>query len=270
MARFAVSLPLIVLLASFTSAQNPPKSDPQVLSLARRAMLALTGNTIVNDVTLSGDAIWKAGPDSESGTATAYGKTNVDSRIDLVVGSEKRSELRNSAKGLPQGAWINDDGKSTASAMHNCWTDAVWFFPELISLSAVSNDNFRNSQTQLVLTYIGLETRNDQPVQHIQSYQVVTNETPRQAAFTKNISTVNYYLDAQTLIPLSITFGAHPDNAASVNIAVEIDFSDYKQVDGILVPFHITKRLQGNLLLDFKVKSVAVNTGLPDSLFATH
>ena len=58
------------------------------------------------------------------------------------------------------------------------------------------------------------------------------------------------------------------DDDASTNIAVEIDFSNYQLVNGILVPFHITKVWQGNPLLDFTVTNMAVNSGLPDSLFS--
>jgi hypothetical protein len=223
----------------------------------------------VSDVKLSGNAVWNSGTSAESGTATAYAKTNVSSRLDLALPSGKRSELRSSVGGSPRGAWINGSGKLTLSAVHNCWTDAVWFFPGLTSLSAANSGRFRSSQAKLVLVYVGLETRDDRSVQHIQSYQYLASTVPRKTAFIQKISTVDYYLDAQTLVPLSLTFSAHPDNDASTNIAVEVDYSDYQQTHGILVPFHITKLWQGNPLLDFTVTNVAVNSGLPDSLFST-
>ncbi len=262
MARFVVVVSLILLLGSLAFAQNPPQSNPQAVSLATQAMTALLNGVTVSDITLSGNAVWTSGTDSETGTATAYGKTNVESRLDLSLNGGNRSELRNSAGGSPQGAWINASGQSTPSALQNCWTDAVWFFPALTSLSAVNTD------ATLVLVYVGLETKNGRSVQHIQSYHYVASTHPKVTAFTQQMSTVDYYLDAQTLVPLSITFSAHPDNAASTNIAVEIDFLNYQLVKGILVPFHVTKVWQGNPLLDFTVTNVAINSGLPDSLFS--
>jgi hypothetical protein len=262
MARYRFGVPLVLLLASAAFAQTQPQSDPQAVSLATQAITALTNGVAVSDVTLSGNAVWTSSTDSENGTATAYGKTTAESRVDLVLSGGNRSELRNSTGGSPQGEWINASGQSTPSALQNSWTDPVWFFPALTSLSAATTD------ATLVLVYVGLETQNGRSVQHIQSYHYVASKLPKVTAFTQQMSTVDYFLDSQTLVPLSITFNAHPDDDATTNIAVEVDFSNYQQVSGILVPFHVTKLWQGNPLLDFTVTSVAVNSGLPDSLFS--
>jgi hypothetical protein len=269
MARCGFAAPLILVLVSVVFAENTPQSDPRAVSLATQAMSALMNGVAVSDVTLSGNAVWNSGANAESGTATAHAKTNVSSRLDLILPSGKRSELRNSVGGFPRGAWINGSGKLTLSSVHNCWTDAVWFFPGLTSLSAANSGRFRSSQAKLVLVYVGLETRNNRSVQHIQSYQYLASTVPQKTAFTQKMSTVDYYLDAQTLVPLSVTFSAHPDNDASTDIAVEVDYSDYQQTHGILVPFHITKLWQGNPLLDVTVTNVAINSGLPNSLFST-
>lgn len=51
MARFAVGVPLVLLLASVVSAQNPPQSDPQALNLVAQSFTALTGGTVITDAT---------------------------------------------------------------------------------------------------------------------------------------------------------------------------------------------------------------------------
>jgi len=252
----------LLLLVSVAFAQNPPQSDPRAVALATQAMTAVTNGVAVSDVTLSGNAVWTSGTDSDSGTATAYGKTNVESRLDLVLSGGNRSELRNSTGDSPQGAWINASGQSTPSAVQNCWTDAVWFFPALTSLSAVNTD------ATLVLVYVGPETKNGRSVQHIQSYHYVSSKISKVTTFAQQMSTVDYFLDSQTLVPTSITFNAHPDDDSTTNIAVEVDFSNYQLVNGILFPFHVTKFWQGNVLLDFTITNMAVNSGLPDSLFS--
>jgi hypothetical protein len=262
MARYWFGVSLILLVVSAVLAQGSPQSDPQAVSYANQAMTALLNGVVVTDVTLSGNAVWTSGTDSETGTATAYGKTNVESRLDLALSGGNRSELRNSTGGSPQGAWINAGGQSTPSASQNCWTDAVWFFPALTSLSAVNTD------PTLVMVYVGLETQNGRPVQHLQSYHYIASRLSKVTTFTQQMSTVDYFLDAQTLVPLSITFNAHPDDDATTNIAVEVDYSSYQLVNGILIPFHVTKLWQGNPLLDFRVINVVVNSGLTDSLFS--
>src|SRR5713101_6306882 len=105
MARCRFGVPLILLLVSVASAQNPRQSDPQAVSLATQAMTALMNGVAVGDITLSGNAVWTYGTNTYSGTTTAYGKTIVESRLDLALSAGNRSELRNSGGGSPQGAW---------------------------------------------------------------------------------------------------------------------------------------------------------------------
>jgi hypothetical protein len=241
---------------------SPPVSDPKAVALAAQAIAALTGGTAVSDVTISGSVVWTSGPRNATGTVVAYGKTSAMSRIDLTVGSGNRSEIRNNTNASAQGTWINAAGQSNSAAAQNCWTDPVWFFPALTSLSAVTTDN------TLVLTYVGLETRNGVSVQHIRSYHCVASKFLEFTAFTQRASKVDYYLDAPTLVPLWITFNAHPDNDANTDIPVEIDFSDYQLVSGVLVPYHITKLWQGSPLFDFTATNATINSGLPDSLFS--
>jgi hypothetical protein len=241
---------------------SPPVSDPKAVALATQAIAALSNGVAIGDVTMSGNVVWTSGLHNGSGSVVAYAKTSAMSRIDLTLGAGNRSEIRNNTSGSPQGAWINAAGQSNAYAAQNCWTDPVWFFPALSSLSVVTTDN------TLVLTYVGMETRNGLSVQHIQSYRYVVSKFLEFTTFTQRASKVDYYLDAPTLVPLAITFSAHPDNDAVTDIPVEIDFSDYQLVNGVLVPYRITKIWQGSPLFDFRATNVTVNSGLPDSLFS--
>jgi hypothetical protein len=125
MARCLFGVPLILLLASVASTQTPPQSDPKAVAFATQSIAALTNGMATVDVTLSGNAIWTTGTNTESGTATACGKTNMESRLDSTLSGGNRRKLRRSAGGCPQSAWINASGQSSPCASHNCWTDAV-------------------------------------------------------------------------------------------------------------------------------------------------
>lgn len=252
---------VVISLSTYCVCQNPPPSDPQALALAAKAIAALTGGTPVQDATLTGKVTWVVGPTLQTGTATSYAKGTAESRIDMVLTGGNRSEIRNSSTGTPQGAWLDASGNSNAYAYQNCWTDANWFLPQLSSLLAVASD------PSVVLTYIGQETRNKLSVLHIQSYRYVYSTATNATAFNQQISTMDYYLDPTSLLPIAIVFNAHPDDDASTNIPVEVDFANYQAVNGVQVPFHIQKLWQGDLLLDFTVANAALNTGLNDSLF---
>jgi outer membrane lipoprotein-sorting protein len=117
----------------------------------------------------------------------------------------------------------------------------------------------------VVLSYVGQETRNGESVQHIRSYVYQSNPPP--GVSTQQLSTMDFYLYAGTLLPVATVFTAYPDTGAGTNINVEIDFSNYQSLSGVLVPLHIQRYSQGNLLVDITVSGAAFNTGLPLSLF---
>ena len=136
MARCGYGVPLVLLLVSVASAQNP-QSDPQALTLASRAIAALTNGVAVSDVALTGTVTWIAGSDKETGTTTQQAKGTGESRVDLDLSGGARTEIRNDiASNFPQGASIQSGGAQQGWAMHNCWIKASWFYPALSFLAA--------------------------------------------------------------------------------------------------------------------------------------
>jgi hypothetical protein len=224
------------------------------MAYAARSIAALTGGNAISDVTLTGTVTWNG---TDSGTAMLRALGTSESRMDLALSSGTRTEIRDAQTGVALGQWINPDSTSGAFAFHNCQTDSAWFFPALGSLAAGSN---------VVLTYIGQETRNGGAVQHIQSYVYQPNQ-PSAGPTPQQLSTMDFYLDASTLLPVAIAFNAHPDNNALANLPIEVDFSNYQSINGVAVPMHIQRHQQGNLQVDLVVTGATFNTGLPLSIF---
>jgi hypothetical protein len=253
----AVTLVTIAVLTCYASAQNQlPASNSQAVAYAAQSIAALTGSATVSDVTLTGTVTWNAGTDT--GTVTLRALGTGESRMDLALSSGTRTEIRDAQTGVPLGQWINPNGTSGLYAFQNCQTDAAWFFPALGSLAAPS----------VVLSYVGQETRNNKIVQHIQSYFYQANPPP--GIPTQQLSTMDFYLDATTYLPVAVGFNAHPDNGSGANLPTEVDFSNYQSVSGVLVPMRIQRYLQGNLLVDITVSNASFNTGLPLSDFSVN
>jgi hypothetical protein len=255
--RRVIRLLFVLAIPVLTFGQNPPASDPQALSYAAQSIASLTGGNSISDVTLTGNVTWN-GSGSDTGTATLLALGTGESNTNLSLTSGTRSEIRDAQTGIPLGKWINPDTTSGYFASQNCWTDAVWFFPALGSLAAGPN---------VVLSYIGQEIRNGGTVQHIQSYVYDPNWPSGVTPSDQQLSTLDFYLDANTLLPVALTFNAHPDNNANTNLLIEVDFSNYQNVSGPMVPMHIQKYTQGNLLLDLTLSGAAFNSGLPLSDF---
>jgi hypothetical protein len=257
MPRFGVSLPLL-LLGSVAFAINPPASDPRAVALAAQSIAELTGGTKIADVTLTGSVTWNG---SDSGTATLWALGTAESRADFAITGGTRTEIRDAQTGVLLGQWIAPNGLTGKFATHNCWTDAVWFFPALSSLAAGPG---------VVLSYIGQESRNGGSVQHIRSYTYSSNQAFAPSSIFQQFSTIDFYLDATTLLPTAVTFNVHPDGNAGVNLLAEVDFSNYQNVNGIIVPMHIQKFQQGNLMADIALSGASFNTGLTLSIFTVN
>jgi hypothetical protein len=236
----------------------PATSSPQAVALANQALATLTGSIQVNDVTLTGTGTRTAGSDVESGSVSLKALAGGESRLDLTVAGGTRSEIRNlDSNGASQGFWIGLDGTAHSMANHNCATDAAWFFPALSALSQLSNPN-------LIVTYIGNETKGGANVQHL--HFVIQN--PVASGLFQQLGAEDIYLNASTNLPVAITFYAHPDNDASANLLVEVDYSNYQAVNGVQVPFRIQRLLNGTVLFDLAVQSATLNSGLTSAAFS--
>lgn len=256
--------------ANISAQQQPvPPSQAQAVALATNALSALSGGQAISDVTLTGTATRIAGSDVGSGTVTLKALGSLDSRMDLSLSSGTRSEIRNASNGVPQGSWLAPNGSVNSMALHNCFTDAAWFFPAFTVLSLASSP-------YVTATYVGAETKNNLAVQHLHFASVSAVQATGPAGLRgpvvslATLSSTDVYLDSSSLLPVALAFNTHPDNDALTNIPVEIDFSNYQAVNGVQIPFHIQKFLNASLLLDLTIQAASLNSGLTDSAFASN
>ncbi len=254
MARLVLFLSLVTFFLTTASfAQTAAVSDQQALSLAQKSITTLVGNTSLSDVRLQGNVIAIFGVDSETGTGTFEVKGTGESRVDLNLDKQVRSDVRSFTGGLPNGAWKRDAANSETYALHNCWTDAAWFFPGLSALAQTSNSSF-------IFQYLGQQKHGSVNAEHLRIFQQGPGAIPR-------LSTMDFYLDAVSLLPLAVGFNQHPDNDLLTDIPIEIEFANYQPVNGVQVPFHFQKLFNGGVMLDITVTSAVLNTGLSDGVF---
>jgi hypothetical protein len=233
----------------------------QAISLLKNASAAMSNGTAVSDISLSGSATRIAGSDQESGQVSFEAKGTQESKIVLSLTGYTYTEVRSFANGAAVGSYVGPDGVVHATAFHNCFADAAWFFPLL------SSDAFAVSNPDLNAAYIGQETFNGSTVQHVATWQSVSSPDSSAALGIAHLTTMDWYLDATTSIPIGLRFTTHPADDASKDFAVEIRFSNYQLLNGVLVPFRVQKFLNGGLVLDLMISSAVVNSGISDSDF---
>jgi len=266
--RLALLACLLGVVVSSYAQQAPTAvtQDPAALVLVAKSLVALGGSTTISDITLTGTATRIAGSDTGTGTVTLKALGTVSSRMDLSLSDGTYSEIRTAVNGAPQGSWLSPTGAYNSMAMHNCFTDAAWFFPALTVLSQTSNP-------YLTISYVGQATKNGIQVQHLRfafTSAVSATSLAGLADPLIALSSTDVYLDASSLLPVALAFYTHPDNNSVVNISVEVDFSNYQTVNGIQVPHHIQKFLDGSLFLDMTIQSAALNSGLTVSAFSSN
>jgi hypothetical protein len=256
-------LSIVTLSTHAQQASTGVTQNPAAILLARNSVAVLSGSVQIADITLTGTATRVAGSDTGSGTVTLKALGTSSSRMDLSLSDGTFSEIRTAPSGAPQGEWLAPNGSYNTMAMHNCFTDAAWFYPALTVLSETLNSN-------LSIIYVGQETKNGISVQHLHFASNSAAQTTGVADPLVTLSSTDVYLNSSSLLPVAFAFNTHPDNNALLNIPVEVDFSNYEAVNGVQVPFHIQKFLNGSLFLDMTIQSAAVNSGLTVSAFSSN
>jgi len=260
MRRLAITLLFLFCIGvsafAQTISQPAPTSDAHAISSAQQSIAALTGGASISDVTLNANVISILGSDNETGTGTFRAKGSSESRVDLTLSSGTLSETRSLQNGGPTGAWSRNGSAAISQAPHNVLTDASWFFPALSCLSQYASSSY-------VFEYIGQEQHSGVNTQHIQVAMAPSTGAPN----VQRLSTMDFYLDPVSFLPLAIDFKVHPDRDTNTDIPVEILFANYQTINGIKVPFHIQRMLDGGVVLDIGVTSAVFNTGILDGSF---
>jgi hypothetical protein len=255
-----VLVSLFFFVVSFFShlieAQAQTTSDPRALALAAQSIAALTGGTRIGDATMTASGSWLKGNSYETASATLTAKGTTESRVETRFGGGTRLDIRSGIAGAPQGKWSDANGSSNSYAVHNCWTDPVWFFPALTSLANFANPKY-------VFSYVGNETWNGLSTLHLRVHQ--QSQSFKEVS---RLSTMDFYLDPSTHLPLGIGFDTHSDKDMSRDIASEILFADYRRIEGVYVPFHIQRLQSGAVLLDITLTSAMFNSGVPENIFS--
>jgi len=238
------------------TAQQAVVRDPKALTLIASSLNALSGSVSVNDATLQATAAYVAGSDQESGTAILVARLNQESIVQLNLSGGTRQEIRNGIAG----AWSGPDATVHSMAAHNCWTDASWFFPAL-TLEAIYAD------PQVAVAYLGPDTSKGATMLHLQAARLLPGQSASATTLIQTLSSMDIYFDPRSFLPLVLDFNTHPDTDANTNLPVEIQYGNFQNAKGALVPFYIQKFVQRTLLLDLTVRHVLVNSGVPASEF---
>lgn len=222
-------------------------------SWAIRAIAAV-GPNAVNTITASGNVtVTLDSNNQESGTIALQSSGIMQSQVTITTGAGVSSETHVWQNGYPSGSWTAAGGGNGAIADHNCWTEAVWFFPGL-SMLADYNDQTLSFNGNGQVQFMGA-TVEDIQVYRISSPVLAASDFP----LFSTLSTVDYYLNPTTALPVGMAFNLHADNNLNIDIPVVVTFAGYQSISGVQVPMQIVEYFNGPAYLQISLTSATPN-----------
>jgi hypothetical protein len=248
-----------------------PQPNPQGATLIQQSLAALTGAFAVTDVTMTGAYTVTNASGAQSGTITMVATSSGQSQSTVTLPSGTYSETRSISGGSASMTETGPDGVAhTISTQTALAPNPAWFCPALV-LTAASSSGYLSS-------YIAQETLSGEAVQHLAVWWLPGSSAASStvAPFWQQMTQHDIYLDASSLLPVSMTFLLHPYNpkepntpfppypGSSLDGIVQLSFLDYQVVQGRHVALHIQSTLKtgaGNVVSNIQISSVTFNTG---------
>lgn len=210
-------------------------------SLSTAGSIVLTG-MVVRDPTAPGrsaEPIWLQ--------VDADGRT----QMKISASSGTIGEARSAAGQTSACTTTHDVANKPAITAADCWSSASWVLPTV----ALANSTVaaKLSSSFAAVTHEGT------PAFQLKLQISTAGRSPGATQYIQTVTARTLYLNPQTLLPSSMTYSEHPGNNIFINIPIEIIYSDYRTMDGVTVPFHIIKKINGLPILDISITQVAVS-----------
>jgi hypothetical protein len=231
--------------------------DPQAIAILTQALNAAGGVSAiaaVQDFTAAGNVTY-SWAEPTPGTVTIRGRGLHEFRVDATLPDGMHSWIINSSEASQK----NPDGSTSALPSQDTIKPANATFPLLELLTAVQD-------TSIDVTYEGLVTHDGQQLQAIavQKFYSIGNDP---AGTLGEITKAHIFIDPNTLTVQSIVDKAFRKDGGPGTFSHEMQFSNYQNVNGLLVPFSITESVAGQQTTTFQLSQIAFNTGLTDADF---
>ncbi len=254
MPRFRVLLSiclLIIFLTSLASSQTSasPQRDPNAITIIATSLAAMGLPSSPNLRTLAQGTIIYANEPAEPIAIETVGTDRI--RDDL--GTDGFAFVSNAGAGF-----VIEDGSRHKLPS---WVTEYRRPEHLPALSLMTDYLDPNLQVQ----YLGLSNLNGSPAHHLRLSMGSGNGIDGQAEGL--ISEFHVYIDQASLLVVKIrTFDFSPETPTNRS-PVDTIFSDYRQEEGALIPFHSVRYVNGQKYSELDLTSISLNANLPDSDF---
>jgi hypothetical protein len=226
--------------------------DPEAIAVLQQSVVAM-GTTAPSDSTASGTITTVAGSLTENGTITI-----------LTLGTNQTSEQIQTPHGsrivYSQGQASQVIGTTpTPLSFELSLSSQCGDFPLPLLVASLNTPD-------TAYKYIGLETLNGASAHHIQIWNSYSSTPGLQSLSSFTVRDI--WLDAVSYLPQRYSYVQRAAGGSEPGIEVDVFYSDYRNVSGVLYPFSILKSFNGTLSATITIQNVVLNTGLSSSNFS--
>lgn len=258
--RFLLVCVLGLLPLSGTHAGPPGTAgkDPQAVQILTQCVSTLGGAAAiagVEDSTATGTITYSWAGESVQASVTLRGKGLSEFRLDAGLSDGTRTWAVNK-HGV--GVLIAPDGKRRALPLYNLMTAGSLSFPAGRVLDALTNPS-------TAITFVGLVSSD---VGQADQVHVVPSVDATLSDALAGVGAFDLYIDPNTFQLLEVAEKVWSETNAAQTFSHEIIFANYTSVSGVLVPYAISEKIQGQQTWSVAITSVTFNSGLDDSIFS--
>ncbi len=234
-------------------------SDPQALAALAQALQAAGGAQAlgaIQDFTATGQITYSWAGNPDQGTVTLRGRGLDQFRLDASLPEGTRSWAVSHGVGNLK----ETDGTETKISGHNALALGSLTFPYLPLVAASLNS------TTTVSTVGTVPVNGANAVQIRVQRHYASSYDPN--GLIAQLTTRDFFIDPTTSLIVKTEQMTHPQETFTVSLPEDISFSNYRAVNGVMVPFTITDTVNGQQIWTIQLSAIQFNTGLTDADFS--
>jgi hypothetical protein len=233
--------------------------DPQAIAIAESARVGMGGqqaDLLYQDSLASGVLTVYGGGESTTYPITLKTKGTRESRIEVQKSHGTNVRICNHGRAVVE----RPNGVLKRLLENNTAAEYVNHIPLLSILSDYENG------TSIQLLDKGTTQLKGQATHRIAISFVPAADLAQGSIYASMTETL-FYINESTHLVDGIKYNSYAENDPSSKQDVQMYFSQYRNINGILVPFHFATYVDGTLESDVVLKSIVFNVGLSESDF---
>jgi hypothetical protein len=253
---FLSALPSFSARQQTPTAPTPPPQDPKAVAILHQALAALGAQAVasIQDTVIQATITPPPNTGGTPGTITVKTKGTRLIRTDSSGGTKNSSVIFNAGREFRSA----DTGWRAAPAA-NSNHKRIEHLPALMLAYEIARGD-------VSAVYVAEETLNGNSIHHIRLARVSQRGDSLDAMLT-GVTQLDVFIDAQTFLVAKVAFPYMSEIDWRISFPMEIFYDQYQIVSGIAVPYHQRFVFNGQPISEWKITSVAINQGTPDSTF---